>query len=418
MLHLLKCHIAALLIAITIPATAAEYIGRVIDINGQPVSYATVYPLEDPIAGTATNDDGLFRFKTDLPQSSEVVVSFIGYEKQLLPLAALTDSVTIVLKEQPIALEETVVAAKASKQRNKRKQMAQLLHSVYVQMQKDFSDEPAAYRIVSDVRMDSEGEAWGMEQMIARVVNIPGEGKEGRDSVQFAGEYCKRFFKQSIRQLADSIYAGESLERMDKNLRKMATAVDSGVVVHKSLWAAGNIRFDFEDNVDELKRWTVSNESEGETVLTHIEKHNYFGVAKFTMTRHYILDSESLSVRRFSEQLDVHVNIPFGYKLNADQLQLLNLLNMSDNQIEKFRLRKADAMVKLNTIYQRRDGHLYILEKNLQTDARILGAKQIEIPLNVRATQHRQHRTDEKIADDQARKARNCRDLLTLARNL
>ena len=387
MQFMLKCHIAALLTAITVSATAGEYIGRVIDINGQPVSYATVYPLDDPIAGTATNDDGLFSFKTDLPLNSEVVVSFIGYEKQLLPLAALTDSVTIVLKEQPIALEETVVAAKASKQRNKRKQMAQLLHSVYVQMQKDFSDEPAAYRIVSDVRMDSEGEAWGMEQMIARVVNIPGEGKEGRDSVQFAGEYCKRFFKQSIRQLADSIYAGESLERMDKNLRKMATAVDSGVVVHKSLWAAGNIRFDFEDNVDELKRWTVSNESEGETVLTHIEKHNYFGVAKFTMTRHYILDSESLSVRRFSEQLDVHINIPFGYKLNADQLQLLNLLNMSDKQIEKFRLRKADAMVKLNTIYQQRDGHLYILEKNLQTDARILGAKQIEIPLNVRATQ-------------------------------
>ena len=64
----------------------------------------------------------------------------------------------IVLKEQPIALQETVVAAKSSKQRNKRKQMATLLHAVYVQLEKEFPDEPAQYQVVSDVRMTS-GEA-------------------------------------------------------------------------------------------------------------------------------------------------------------------------------------------------------------------------------------------------------------------
>lgn len=387
MLHIKQYFFTLLALFSAVQISAAEYVGRVVDINGQPVSYATVYPIADPIAGTATNDEGGFRFTTDLPNESEVIISFIGYEKQILPLAAFTDSITIVLQEQPIALEETVVAAKASKQRNKRKKMATLLHAVYVQMQKDFADEPASYRIVSDVRMNSEGEAWGMEQMIAKIINIPGEGHEGRDSVQFAGEYCKRYFKQSIRQLADSIYKTSTLENMDKNARKMATAIDSGVVVHKGLWEAGNIRYDFEKTVNDIRNWTVSNESEGETVLTHTEKHNYFGVAKLIITRHYILDSESLSVRRFSEQAEGHLNIPFGIKLNADQIRMLNLLNMGEQQIEKFRLRKADALVKLNTIYQRRNGHLYILEKNLRTDARIVGAKQVEIPMDVSATQ-------------------------------
>ena len=378
---------SAILLVLACQIRAVEYVGRVVTVYGEGIGYATVYPLSDPVAGTATNDDGVFRFSTNLPQESIVIISFLGYEKQELPLAALIDSVTIVLKEQPIALEETVVAAKASKQRNKRKKMAELLHAVYVRMEQDFSDEPASYRIVSDVRMDSEGEAWGMEQMIAKIVNIPGAGREGRDSTQFAGEWCKRYFKQSIRQLADTIYKTGTLENMDKNARKMAVAIDSGVVVHQGLWSAGNIRYDFEKWVDDIKHWSVSNESEGETVLTHIEKHNYLGIVKYSVTRNYILDSETLSVRRFSEKGELYVNIPFGYKLNADQLTMLNLLNMGEQQIEKFRLRKANGIVHLNTIYQQQNGHLYILEKNLQADAHMLGTKKMEIPVNVRATQ-------------------------------
>ncbi len=369
-------------------ANATHYVGRIVDERGQGIGYATVYPEQDPVVGAATNDNGYFVIDTNLPAESPLIISFIGYEKQTLPLGTFAvDTATIVLREQPIALEETVVAAKASKQRNKRKQMAALLHSVYVQMERDFADEPVRYHLVSDVRMDSEGEAWGMEQMIASVVILPEATKENRDSVQFAGEHCKRFFKPAIRALADTILAGDGLERIDKDMRKAATAVDSGVLVHKSLFALGNIRYDFDKWVGDVRNWSVSNESEGETVLTHVEKHNYFGVVKYSITRNYILDSETLTVRRFSEYGEGQVNIPFGMKLDKDQLQILNLFNMDDQQIEKFRLRKMNAKVHLNTIYQQRNGHLYILEKNLHSDAVIIGTKKMEIPVQVSATQ-------------------------------
>lgn len=380
-----------LFITAVLSAHAAVYTGRVVDEKGQGIGYATVYPEADPVAGAATNNDGTFTINTDLPESSTLIISFIGYEKQTLPLQVFalstTDTATVILHEQPIALEETVVAAKASKQRNKRKQMAALLHAVYVRMEQDFSDDPARYHIVSDVRMDSEGEAWGMEQMIASVVILPEAAKDNRDSLQFAGEYCKRFFQPAIRALADTILAGDGLERIDKDMRKAANAVDSGVVVHRSLFALGNIRYDFEKWVGDVRNWTVSNESEGETVLTHIEKHNYLGIVKYSVTRHYIIDSETLSVRRFSEYGEGQVNIPFGMRLNKDQLQILNLFNMDDRQIEKFRLRKMNAKVQMNTIYQQRNGHIYILEKNLHSDAKIIGTKQMEIPVQVSATQ-------------------------------
>ena len=390
---------------------AAVYTGKVVDEKGQPISYATVYPEVAPELGTATNNDGIFRFEANLPASSPVVVSFIGFEKVEVTsdrLRVKGDAAlqVIVLKEQPIALQETVVAAKSSKQRNKRKQMATLLHAVYVQLEKEFPDEPAQYQVVSDVRMTS-GEAqtghaavWGMEQMIANIIVLPEAAKGGRDSVQFQGRFCKRFFDARKRAQADSILAGQTLERLEKAqkdvpkgtpqnyMRRAANAVDSGVVVHEALFAIGNMRYDFQETMNDIKHWSVSNESEGETVLTHTQKvSKYLGCFKMTFQRHYIIDSRTYSVRRFSEHAEVKVVIPFGIKLNSDQLQMLNLVNMDEEQINKFRLKRLRGAVDLNTIYQRRNGLVYTQEKNMILNAFIVGSKKTEIPIHIQATQ-------------------------------
>ena len=407
----MKFKILFIVLLCALELNAAVYTGQVVDEKGQPISYATVYPEVAPELGTATNNDGIFRFEANLPASSPVVVSFIGFEKvevtgDRLRVKGDTALQVIVLKEQPIALQETVVAAKSSKQRNKRKQMATLLHAVYVQLEKEFPDEPAQYQVVSDVRMTS-GEAqtghaavWGMEQMIANIVVLPEAGIDGRDSVQFQGRYCKRFFDARKRAQADSILAGETLERLEKAqkdvpkgtsqnyMRRAVNAVDSGVVVHEALFAIGNMRYDFQETMNDIKHWSVSNESEGETVLTHTQTvSKYLGCFKMTFQRHYIIDSRTYSVRRFSEHAEVKVVIPFGIKLNSDQLQMLNLVNMNEEQINKFRLKRLRSAVDLNTIYQRRNGLVYTQEKNMILNAFIVGSKKAEIPLNIQATQ-------------------------------
>ena len=384
----------SLLIILSILGTFA---GRVVDQKGEPIPYATVYPEIAPEWGTATNNDGYFSFEANLMPDMRIIFSYIGYEKKVLAARDLTldngETPVIVLTEQPIALQETVVAAKASKQKNKRKAMAALVHAVYVKLEEDFPDDNELYRVVSDVRMLSDGSTWGMEQMIANIVVLPEMAKEGRDSVQFQGRYCKRFFDARKRAEADSILASDVIERMEKGqkekfARRAANAVDSGVVVHQALFAMGNMRYDFEQAMTDTKHWTVSNESEGETVLTHTQSIvKYLGFFKMTFQRHYIVDSETYAVRRFAEHAEVKVTIPFGYKLNADQLQMLNLLNMDEKRIEKFRVRKMNGKVDLNTIYQRVDGHVYLLEKNMIADAHILGTKDAEIPLHIKATQ-------------------------------
>lgn len=391
---------------------ATIYQGRVVDQNGAPVSYATVYPEAAPELGTATNNDGLFSFKADLPNDSRVIISFIGYEKLTISASLLTSSEPSVftLREQPIALEETVVAAKKSKQRNKRKQMATLLHAVYVKLADEFPDTPTRYSVVSDVRMDSEGSTWGMEQMIADIVVLPQAKRDNTDSLQFKGRYCKRFFDAQKRKQADELMASNAFEHMEKKaktiqtiekinamnnknipqnfMRRAANSLDSGVIVHRSLFAMGNMRQDFEKAMGDLKHWTVSNESEGETVLTHTEKiRKYLGCFKMTIQRHFIIDSRTYAVKRFSEHADIKITIPFGIKLNEDQLMILNLINMDNQHIEKFRLKKMRGNINMNTIFQRVDGFVYTEEKNLLVNANIIGSKNIEIPIIVKGTQ-------------------------------
>ena len=391
--------------------TAATYTGRVVDEKGAPIPYATVYPEIAPEWGTATNNDGFFSFEANLMPDMKIIISFIGYEKKTVyarecllpapsdssdssdPSSFLLSFSSFTLKEQPVALQETVVAAKPSKQKNKRKQMAALLHAVYVKLEEEFPDNNAQYQVVSDVRMNAENSPWGMEQMIANIVVLPEQASQGRDSVQFQGRYCKRFFDAQKRAQADSILASDAIERLEKGqkekfMRKAVNAVDSGVVVHRALFALGNMRYDFEQTMADTRHWTVSNESEGETVLTHTQTvSKYLGLFSMTFQRHYIVDSETFAVRRFSEHAEVKVTIPFGIKLNAEQLQMLNLVNMSEQNIEKFRLKKLHGSVDLNTIYQRQDGQVYLLEKNMVSDMLILGSKKTEIPLTVKATQ-------------------------------
>ena len=382
-----KIWIILLLTNLCVCATANTYFGKVIDEQGTAVGFATVYLEAIPEIGTATNNNGLFEITCNVHESNTLIVSFIGYEKKELTLADFnkSDTLTIVLKEQPIALQETVIEGKRVRHKNKRKQMSELLYKVYNQMLFDFPDENCRYTIVSDVRMDADDTPWGMEQMIADVVCLTEKKKDGRDSLQFAGKHCKRFFNQSIRNRANEIYSSGEL---DSRSLKAASAVDSGVVVHQALWGAGNIRYDFEKFMSYTKHWEVTRENDGETVLTHTEKHNYLGLFKSEMKRHYIVNSDTYRVQRFSEEATASVSIPFGYKLKGVYLDMLNLLNMTEERIEKFRIRRGYGTVKLNTIYQTGDnGKIYLKEKNLVADVKITSTKKQDIPLHVKATQ-------------------------------
>lgn len=373
------------------------------------MAYATVYPLDSVVLGTATNDRGIFAFDANLPENGLVVISFVGYERKTVRLSQLRgDTLTIVIHERPIALDETTVSARHKNLKGKKREMAQLLLKVYSKMASEWSEQCTRYHVISEARMTSQNSTWGTEQMVASIVTIPEAAKDGSDSVQLHAEHCKRFFKPEIRKRVDVAYLSDELNtnthrhslinesniidvnhthfKMENSGRYVAAA-DSGVAVHTTLFKIGNARYDMEKTMQDYRHWKVAAESPNELILSHTEGKNYLGIFKWNITRNYVLNPKTYALIRLSEHLVMDVNIPFGKRLKGQELLLLNLLNMSESQYEKFRLRKGHLDCTLLTTYQRQGGKLYILEKTMKTDALITGTKDRVIPIHFKAGQ-------------------------------
>lgn len=372
------------------------YTGLVQDQKGNALPYTTVYSEMHPEIGTATGPDGLFRLETEEEIYGDFIFSFIGYEKHSDLAFYYLDTTRVVrLKEQPIALEETVIQTKRTK--NKRKRMRALLAEVYAQMLLDFDSLPVYYKVVSDMRLDQDSVPWGVEQVIGDVLEYPYQSKNGFPICSYNVTSRRRFLADGLREKADAFKKSDALERMDKagkkryDLKWTVQNVDSGTVMYKSLWRLYDVVKTFEQYKNSASNWTVKSENEGETVLTHLDKKDYLGIFKYEYYTHFILNSDDLSVKKFSQQAEVWIHIPFGgYKLTKDQLQMLNLLNLSDRDIELFRLRRAHATIMLNTIYVRKNGKNCKLEKNLVADGLFTGSPKSTIrtiPINIKATQ-------------------------------
>jgi len=82
--------------------------GRVTDDAGQPLPGVTVL-VKGTSTGTATNPDGQFQLRVANPAQAVLMLSFIGFESQEVPVAGQTTSFAITLKPGQTGLDEVLV---------------------------------------------------------------------------------------------------------------------------------------------------------------------------------------------------------------------------------------------------------------------------------------------------------------------
>ncbi len=362
--------------------------GKVIDDAGLPIVYATVYVQEVPEIGTATDVNGCFQL--DIPAASvehsqTVAVSCVGYALETIEMTCWqTDSVmSVTLHEQPIALEQTVVTAKKTRM-SKRKVLATILHHVYARMEEEWPKQPVQYQVVSDVKMDADSVSWGVEQLVATAIEIPSPDGLNQDSLQFVGQTCRRYCDATVRERVDSLMLHET----DARIRKLAVAMDSGTIVHRALWRMTLDRSRLLDTSDELARWKWSYESETTCVLTYTRKYNYLGIVKATVVENLLVDTYDFSLQSYTVDIQGQLFLPISVKLKGTELEWVNLLNMNNESLEKFRLKRGSMHVQASTLYDRVDGQIVPKEKNLHNQALLEDRNGRQLPCEVWSTQH------------------------------
>ena len=340
-------------------AAAETLVGRVFDGN-EPMSYVSIYLKENPEIGTISDMDGVFTLP-DMQKNTTVVLSFVGYKTMELKFNKIpTDTLDITMVEQPIMLTETLIPSK-TKKLSKRKQMKQILADVKKQMLKDFPTETRKYKIVSDYDLYEKGRIIAREEIIGTVAEIPNAGRKDTDSIQMVIDMCKRFRDRNVQYKLDSI-SGKLKD--DKNQR-LVNLTDSSKFIHRVLWGS-DIKWLFLELDGKVSKWTME-EQDSTFLLTYREKKNYFGIVKYELVLNYILDIYSYRVKSLSQSLKVNANIPFGYKLDSDQLAIINVVNLAGEEHKKYRAKYIDADIKRNIIYRKEYDQVIPSEKNVIT---------------------------------------------------
>lgn len=340
-------------------AAAETLVGRVFDGN-EPMSYVSIYLKENPEIGTISDMDGVFTLP-DIQKNTTVVLSFVGYKTMELKFKKIpTDTLDITMVEQPIMLTETLIPSK-TKKLSKRKQMKQILADVKKQMLKDFPTETRKYKIVSDYDLYEKGRIIAREEIIGTVAEIPNAGRKDTDSIQMVIDMCKRFRDRNVQYKLDSI-SGKLKD--DKNQR-LVNLTDSSKFIHRVLWGS-DIKWLFLELDGKVSKWTME-EQDSTFLLTYRDKKNYFGIVKYELVLNYILDIYSYRVKSLSQSLKVNANIPFGYKLDSDQLAIINVVNLAGEEHKKYRAKYIDADIKRNIIYRKEYDQVIPSEKNVIT---------------------------------------------------
>ncbi len=104
----LRLLLPVLMLAMAVFPAAADIVkGTVIDASGEPLIGATVIE-KGTTNGTATDIDGFFQLNVNDAKKAVLVISYVGYATQEVPIKGLKE-VNVTLQEESSLLNEVVV---------------------------------------------------------------------------------------------------------------------------------------------------------------------------------------------------------------------------------------------------------------------------------------------------------------------
>ena len=384
-----------LLLSLTFFLSAQTAVGFVVDEDGEPIPYASVYVKKDPVGGTMTDLDGRYELQLDtlVKNSDEVVFSFIGYRTEIFTISTITsDSVFyITLVEQPIMLEGTVVKAKISKKES-RKLKKEALEKFVAQMREDFLKRTVEYPIFSMYNGSQDSRQLIHHEMVGTISEYPINNKNGRDSVSFEVKSIKEYTTDEAKVAYDKFneITDERLNNKKNKKKKVKLSYtkrnldEQSLRMHRFLWGGPTSSFIDLLDVTKLTKWDYTMIGD-DAVLTYTEKENYMGIVKGELQLHFYVDPIIFRINKIAQSLSGELHIPFGYKLKDDELEFINALQFGHDTLECYRVRHAYVDVLRNVFFHRVDGNVVVREKNLEVKGDIIDTKKKKLNYSAEA---------------------------------
>lgn len=385
-----------LFLLFTSSSIAQNIKGTVIDEDGDPIAYASVYVRTNPIGGTMTDLDGNYVLQIDSTSilEDELIFSFIGYRTEEFPIqSVINDSVlNVTLVEQPIMLEGAIVKAKISRKES-RKLKREALEKFVNQMAEDFPKRTAEYPIFSMYNGFQDDNQLIHHEVVGTIFESPQENRRGGDSIALVVKSVKEFTTEEAKVGYDKFneIADERLNHPKKKKKKKNKLTytkrdldDQALRMHRFLW--GGLTGSLIDMLDVKKtaKWDYTMIGDN-AVLTYTEKENYLGIVKGELQLHFYVDPVTFQINKIAQSLYGELHIPFGYKLKEEELDFVNALQFGHDTIDRYRVRHAYVDVLRNVFFHRVDGNVVIREKNLEVKGDIIDTKKKKLTYSAEA---------------------------------
>ena len=304
----------------------------------QTVPYASIYLKGHPSKGIQGSSDGSFTLRVNdtlLPDT--LVVSFVGYHTLYYPLSPTTDTVRVdaFLRQNVIELMGPVVTAKA--RRKYKVKAGDLLERIRAQMDKDFSDIEAVYRVQTNTSISSSDKILAYQENLVDTYD-PGRGHKDMTRRLKTKVYFDRLAQERMQQV-------DTLRNLDPTVNIKGLTVTEGMI--RSVLN------------EKDKKWEYLGQMNDEIVLTYYDIIRFLGMFRFGQQYVLYVNSRTMSINRAEAIMSIYVNIPFGKKLPEQFLPFLNILNISDREFDKFRLKKVEGEFRMSSRFVRRGESLY-----------------------------------------------------------
>ena len=369
--------------------------GFVIDEDGEPIPYASVYVKNNPVGGTMTDSDGRYELQLGeaVESTDEVVFSFIGYRTEMFSVAAIVaDSLFYVtLVEQPIMLEGATVRAKISKKES-RKLKKDALEKFVAQMREDFPKRTAEYPVFSMYNGSQDSRQLIHHEVVGTISEYPINNRWGGDSVALIVKSVKEFTTDEAKvaydvfnELTDERLNGKKNKKKKVKLSYTKRNLDEqSLRMHRFLWGGPTNSFIDMLNINKPAKWDYTMIGD-DAVLTYTEKENYMGIVKGELQLHFYIDPVTFQISKIAQSLSGELHIPFGYKLKDEELEFINALQFGHDTLDCYRVRHAYVDVLRNVLFQRVNGNVVIREKNLEVQGDLIDTKKKKLTYNAEA---------------------------------
>ena len=381
-------------------ASEVPFRGNVVDEQGEPMSYVSIYLRGNPKVGTISNDSGQFVLPFDFKSNigDEVVFSFIGYatyEKSVATIDTLRP-LEVMLEEQPVMLDGAEVKARISKKQSK-KLKKEALERFVAQLSTDFPLRTTEYNVVSSYKGGQDNVQLIHNEMIGTITELPFVRDNGMDSLVIHVDQ-ERVASTDQLEMGYEMFNDMVEEHNDKVVKKKQKKKNKSAAMtfkvrelddqmermHRYLWGGYTANVIKLLDVDKTSAWDY-NVIGGNNVLTYTYKRNYLGIAKGTMQMHFYVDPKTFQVEKIAQSVVGELHIPFGYKLSPEQLDFINVLQMGRDTLETYKVKHAYLDVQRNVFFRRVDGQVVVREKNLNVDGSLIDRKNKTLRYNAQA---------------------------------